>query len=487
MSDLVRADVLAQVVESVAEGVYILDKEGVIVFWSKGAERITGYSKEEAVGKHCSDNLLRHVDDKGNELCIDGCPMFASMKDCLPMEAEVFLHHKDGHRVPITAHASPIFDATGKSIGAVQVFSDRSERSSLLSELESLKMEVLTDPLTGLGNRRFAEVSAESAIAEFKENGAEFGLLILDIDFFKRVNDDFGHATGDRVLRMIGWTLANAVRRRDAAVRWGGEEFVVICPGSSSPCCPKSRSARAPSSSARGSGSMTDARSPAQFRWAGPSLARAIPSRASSREPTSASTNARPAAATASWSGIRGPSRVFEDLAPGVIANLADGVIANLADGSIVLVDSSALVYLVEGEPASPRRRAVEAFMAEAGGKGWRLVASALVWQELLEKPLRSGDAELAARYRRLLADSRRIELLVVDVAAAEGAAALAASLAPSRRRWISSADLIHVATAIAAGARAIFGNDESWRELPSCPPLILVDELVADIDPEEG
>ncbi len=229
MSDLVRADVLAQVVESVAEGVYILDREGVIAFWSKGAERITGYSKEEAIGKHCSDNLLRHVDDKGKELCIDGCPMMASMKDCLPMEAEVFLHHKDGHRVPILVHASPIFDTDGKSIGAVQVFSDRSERSYLLTELENLKMEVLTDPLTGLGNRRFAEVSAEAAIAELKD-GVEFGLLILDIDHFKRVNDDFGHATGDRVLRMIGWTLANAVRRRDAAVRWGGEEFVVICP-----------------------------------------------------------------------------------------------------------------------------------------------------------------------------------------------------------------------------------------------------------------
>jgi predicted nucleic acid-binding protein len=158
-------------------------------------------------------------------------------------------------------------------------------------------------------------------------------------------------------------------------------------------------------------------------------------------------------------------------------------VIADFAPGSTVLVDSSALVYLVEGEPSSPRRRAVEAFMAESEKKGWRLVASALAWQELLEKPLRSGDEGLASRYRGLLADSRRIEILVVDVAAAEGAAALAASLAPARRRWISSADLVHVATAIAAGAKAIFGNDESWRELPSCPPLILVDELAAELE----
>jgi diguanylate cyclase (GGDEF)-like protein/PAS domain S-box-containing protein len=230
MSNLVRADVLAQVVESIAEGVYFLDLEGRIAFWSKGAERITGYSKEEAIGTLCSDSLLRHIDDKGRELCIDGCPMLAAMEDCQPMEAEVFLHHKDGHRVPIIVHASPILGKAGKAIGAIEIFSDRSERSSLLAALETLKKEVLTDPLTGLGNRRFAEMSAESAIKGLETEGTSFGFLMLDLDHFKNVNDEYGHTIGDRVLRMIAWTLANAVRRNDAAARWGGEEFVVICP-----------------------------------------------------------------------------------------------------------------------------------------------------------------------------------------------------------------------------------------------------------------
>jgi diguanylate cyclase (GGDEF)-like protein/PAS domain S-box-containing protein len=230
MNDSERAEVLAQVVESIAEGVYFLDVDGRISYWNKGAERITGYSREEAVGKKCSDNLLRHVDDKGRELCLDGCPMMATMGDCRPREAEVFLHHKDGHRVPIVIHTSSILGEAGNAVGAFEVFMDRSERSSLLVELESLKKEVLTDPLTGLGNRRYAEICAETAFRELEANGAGFGLIILDIDYFKAANDEHGHAIGDRVLRMIGWTLANAVRRNDAAIRWGGEEFVVICP-----------------------------------------------------------------------------------------------------------------------------------------------------------------------------------------------------------------------------------------------------------------
>jgi len=230
MTDQMSSLLLSQVVETIAEGVYFIDLEGTITYWNRGAERITGYSRGEAIGRKCSDKLLRHSDDKGRELCADGCSMKATMGDCEPREADVYLIHKDGHRVPVTVHASPILLPNGVSSGAIAVFSDRSERSSLLKELEGLKKEVLTDPLTSLGNRRFAELSAQSAFGERASRGSDFGLLILDIDHFKAVNDSFGHTIGDRVLRMIGWTLANAVRRNDAAARWGGEEFIVICP-----------------------------------------------------------------------------------------------------------------------------------------------------------------------------------------------------------------------------------------------------------------
>ena len=107
--------------------------------------------------------------------------------------------------------------------------SDRSERSSLRVELESLKKEVLTDPSRAWEPALRGDLR-RSAFRELEVNGTAFGLLILDIDYFKAANDEHGHAIGDRVLRMIGWTLANAVRRNDAAIRWGGEEFVVICP-----------------------------------------------------------------------------------------------------------------------------------------------------------------------------------------------------------------------------------------------------------------
>ena len=151
-----------------------------------------------------------------------------------------------------------------------------------------------------------------------------------------------------------------------------------------------------------------------------------------------------------------------------------------LPPGALVLVDSSALVYLVEGETSSARRSTVEAFFTEAQARSWRLSASVVAWAELLELPLARNDAVLADRYRRLLSGGR-LELLVVDVAVAERAALLSASLAPGLRRSLSTADLIHIATASIAGANAVLGNDESWRAVQLCPPLLLVDELAFD------
>lgn len=145
------------------------------------------------------------------------------------------------------------------------------------------------------------------------------------------------------------------------------------------------------------------------------------------------------------------------------------------------MLDSSALVYLLEGESGSPRRNAVERFLERERSGGPRLAASTIVWTELLERPLAERDEALASRYRGFLADSGRIVLREVDVAVAERAAAIAASLKGASRRKFSGYDLIHIATAIELSAKAVLTNDEAWASVPHCPPLLLVDELAAE------
>ena len=201
-----------------------------VTYWNKAAERISGYASQEVMGKSCADNILRHVDEKGTELCIHGCPLAATINDGQVREVEVYMHHKFGHRVPVAVRASPMRDADGKIIGAVEVFSNNSKNIDVLKEMEELRREVFRDKLTDIGNRRFADITLENYENTLRENGVPFGVVFVDIDFFKKVNDTWGHAVGDKVLQMVAQTLANGLRALDVACRWGGEEFVLITP-----------------------------------------------------------------------------------------------------------------------------------------------------------------------------------------------------------------------------------------------------------------
>lgn len=218
-------------IDNLTEGIYFLDRARRITYWNRGAERLTGYAAEEVIGRCCAEGLLQHMDPKGRLLCYDGCPMEATMCDGRERAAEVFLHHKKGHRVPITVRAIPIRGAAGEIVGAVEVFNDISGQVLAAERIRELEALSLIDPLTGAGNRRYAEIQLTSRLAEKMRYGLPVGLLFLDLDRFKSVNDRYGHAAGDDVLRVVGKTLANALRAGDFLGRWGGEEFIVLVGG----------------------------------------------------------------------------------------------------------------------------------------------------------------------------------------------------------------------------------------------------------------
>jgi diguanylate cyclase (GGDEF)-like protein len=95
-------------------------------------------------------------------------------------------------------------------------------------ELMELQRESITDPLTGIGNRKYIENCLSELVAEFENTSRSAGLLFIDADHFKRVNDLYGHMAGDDVLRAIAKTILYMVRTTDMVGRWGGEEFVII-------------------------------------------------------------------------------------------------------------------------------------------------------------------------------------------------------------------------------------------------------------------
>jgi diguanylate cyclase (GGDEF)-like protein len=128
----------------------------------------------------------------------------------------------------VRVEAVAVRDAEGAVVGAVEVFTDQTERMDAIRRVEELTEIVFLDPLTGIGNRRYAEVVLEEKMAELSRYGFRFGVLFVDVDRFKEVNDARGHAAGDAVLKMVATTLARSARSLDFVGRWGGEEFVVL-------------------------------------------------------------------------------------------------------------------------------------------------------------------------------------------------------------------------------------------------------------------
>lgn len=154
---------------------------------------------------------------------------------------EVYLHLQaaNGDRVPVYVNARQAsLDGQGQ---AVWVFHSAQERRQFEAELiearrqalkaaEQLQVLVVTDPLTQLGNRISLE-HASTRLANAATVGRGFAVLMLDIDHFKRVNDQHGHARGDAVLKAVAQCLKAVAREDDMAVRYGGEEFCLILPG----------------------------------------------------------------------------------------------------------------------------------------------------------------------------------------------------------------------------------------------------------------
>src|SRR5215471_17175262 len=104
------------------------------------------------------------------------------------------------------------------------------EICQLQHNLEAVRNESLTDPLTTLANRKYFDLALEKAIADAAKSGDPMSLLMTDIDHFKKFNDTFGHLTGDQVLRLVAQAVKQNVKGQDVAARYGGEEFVVVLP-----------------------------------------------------------------------------------------------------------------------------------------------------------------------------------------------------------------------------------------------------------------
>ncbi|MFV8572573.1 diguanylate cyclase domain-containing protein [Marinobacter sp. SBS5] len=208
------------------DGLIVMDKHGLLTYMNPEAERILGWSSDELVAKQGHE--VFHVHDQEGA----GCSILdvINTRQLYRSKDEEF-RRKDNSTIPVTLNAAPLTSDTGDE-GIVISFQDFSEIKEYQEAIHNLAFQ---DTLTGLPNRRVLEDRMQLAIALSGRHARYLGVMFLDLDHFKQVNDTYGHDAGDILLKEIARRLERSVRETDTVVRVGGDEFVVLLPEVSSP------------------------------------------------------------------------------------------------------------------------------------------------------------------------------------------------------------------------------------------------------------
>ena len=249
LMDLNPENFALEVLKIMKEGLVIVNHEGLIKDINKGALELLGYEKYEVMDKLASSLLPESTD-------------ISKLKNCNSFETEIV--RKNSEKLPILLSSSVLKDEWGESLGLVGIFQDISEikmaQKKLIDSYDELEIKVQLrtielskankdlghqirmridmeekiknlayyDHLTGLPNKRLFNDRLNQCILDALPKGKSLGVLFLDLDSFKRVNDTMGHAKGDELLKMVSQKLQNTIRESDTICRIGGDEFLIL-------------------------------------------------------------------------------------------------------------------------------------------------------------------------------------------------------------------------------------------------------------------
>ena len=219
---------LNNILNSVSEGIHVLDMNGMILaentasmimFDWESTDSLVGKPGHKTIHHHHADNSIFPVED---------CPIHATLADgkFRHVQEDVFWR-RDSTCFPVEYKCAPLCDKAGNMYGVTVVFRDISERKKAEQQIIHLTQHC---PLTDLPNRLLFGDRLKQAIRQAKRSRTKFGLLFIDIDGFKPVNDRYGHAVGDMLLQSIGKRMKQCIRESDTIARIGGDEFVAILP-----------------------------------------------------------------------------------------------------------------------------------------------------------------------------------------------------------------------------------------------------------------
>jgi diguanylate cyclase (GGDEF)-like protein/PAS domain S-box-containing protein len=222
------SEFLRAALDSVMAGVYLVDKAGKIVFWNTGAERISGYLRQEIVGHSALQDFLCHLDPDNNPVDGELLPVSIALRNGKDNAAQVSIRHKSGNRILTRLHAAPIRDSRGALVGAVETFEESTFNPHLDVRQSKLQEYGCIDDASGLLNHDLVQSHLRETLVTFAEHPIPFSILCIAIDNLVAVKARSGAGAASALVRAVGQTLENSLRPTDTIGRWRENEFLAL-------------------------------------------------------------------------------------------------------------------------------------------------------------------------------------------------------------------------------------------------------------------
>lgn len=218
-----------KLVASMVDGVVFVDSQCNILLWNRAFEKITGIASQSVFQKQWLPSMLDMRETDGGRIADQSCPMAETIRTRSPYSGRISFQGRSGNRTLVEVHIHPVTNIESVIYGAVLIARDVSSEATLEAAIENLHTKATQDPLTKVSNRAEFDRVHEIFVREHLAKGIPCSLIICDLDFFKRVNDEFGHQAGDDALMIFASILKRFRRTGDLVARYGGEEFVILC------------------------------------------------------------------------------------------------------------------------------------------------------------------------------------------------------------------------------------------------------------------
>ncbi|MBN2021821.1 MAG: diguanylate cyclase [Pirellulales bacterium] len=217
-----------RLLDNMHDAVIFVDAALALTFWNHGAERMTGISARSVLGRQWSADLLNLRDERGQTIGDVECPVVCTIHSGVQSLRRLTVLGRIGRPVSVDAHVIPVLAEDGVGVGAVLLLHDASSEISLEERCHNLHERATKDPLTHVANRAEFDRVHEMFVVAHLQRKRPCSLIICDLDWFKQVNDTYGHQAGDDVIKSLAGVLKNSCRAGDLVARYGGEEFVML-------------------------------------------------------------------------------------------------------------------------------------------------------------------------------------------------------------------------------------------------------------------